>query len=71
MLEIPLHDDFKIYKINEKTLEIILSKKNTLNDLFIFFNKNNIIITSIKNKVNRLEELFINITNMKEINTIK
>ncbi|QQG46933.1 MAG: ABC transporter ATP-binding protein [Candidatus Azosocius agrarius] len=63
-INLPTICDFNIYKIGETTLEVVLTENYTLNDLFIFFNKFNIIVISIKNKINRLEELFINIINL-------
>ncbi len=55
-------DDFKIKNISETELEVTISKKYTLNSLFEIVNKNNIQITSMRNKVNRIEQLFMNVT---------
>ncbi|HFL8794822.1 MAG TPA: ABC transporter ATP-binding protein [Candidatus Azosocius sp. HAIN] len=63
IINLPISDRFKIYKIKEKVLEIILLKKSTFNDLFNFFNEKNINIINIKNKTSYLEELFINTIN--------
>lgn len=50
-------------KIDEKTLEITLSNEQTLYDLFSTLNAQGITVLSIKNKSNRLEELFLKLTN--------
>ncbi len=55
----------KIYKaklVDWLELEIHLSKKQTINKLVTDFDKENIIITSFRNKSSRLEQLFINLT---------
>jgi ABC-2 type transport system ATP-binding protein len=44
---------------NDHTLEIEVSKSQTLNDIFAQFSTQGIEVTSMRNKVNRLEELFI------------
>ncbi len=58
---VPISDKFIFYQIDNLTLEVSISNFSTLNDLFIFLNNNKIYIDSIRNKSNRLEELFINL----------
>ena len=48
--------------IDEKTLEVTLSNKKTLYELFNSLNQQGITVLSIKNKTNRLEELFLALT---------
>ncbi len=48
--------------IDEKTLEITLSNNMTLYGLFNVLNQQGITVLSIKNKTNRLEELFLTLT---------
>lgn len=67
--DLPQNNKFKIYKIKEKTLEIILPNYYTLNHLFNFLNEININVISIKNKTSRLEELFVNIININKKET--
>lgn len=58
--------DLSTYQYNildAKTLEVSLNKGNNIYDLFSLLNKQGIIVSSIKNKSNRLEELFIKLTN--------
>lgn len=57
-----LKKTYKINLINSLELEITLSKKQTINDLVIGFDKEWIIISSFRNKSSRLEQLFINLT---------
>ena len=44
---------------DETTLEVTIDKKLTLNAVFAHLNDHNIIVDSMRNKSNRLEELFI------------
>lgn len=56
----------KKYKINilgKKEIEVSLSKKYLVNELIIDLDKENILVTSFRNKSSRLEQLFIELTN--------
>jgi ABC-2 type transport system ATP-binding protein len=58
--------DFSPFAIKQKgnrSFEVCISKKNSLNDLFAVLNNNKIKITSMRNKSNRLEEIFLKLTN--------
>jgi len=44
---------------DEHTLEIEMSKTQSLNDIFAQLSAQGIVVNSMRNKVNRLEELFI------------
>ncbi len=58
-----LHLDGYGYEvIDKKTLEVTLSKNKSLYELFNILNQQGIMILSIKNKSNRLEELFLTLT---------
>lgn len=63
--ELPNLPNFKYalnaYQIDNKTLEITLGKHQELSQLFVEFNQHNIQIKSMRNKSNRLEEIFMNI----------
>jgi len=59
---IPLHDDFKVKQIDLMTLEIECEKNKNLNDIFNFLNAHHILVSSMRNRVNRLEELFLRLT---------
>lgn len=50
---------FEIHAVDENTLEINLHEKSQLNELFKLLTNNNIHISSMRNKTNRLEQLFM------------
>lgn len=47
---------------DDKTLVVIWPKTLPINDLFTFFSEQNIEVESLRNKANRLEELFVKLT---------
>ena len=53
--------DFETRLIDETTLEVDVSKDQTINTLFSELTRQNIKISSLRSKSNRLEELFINL----------
>lgn len=62
----PIHDknNFYLYGynsriINESTLEVEVNRKQGLNEIFNQLNYKKILVLSMKNKINRLEKLFI------------
>jgi ABC-2 type transport system ATP-binding protein len=57
--EAPSIPDFKIKLIDPFTLEVEISRHTTLNQLFAKLNEKNISLKSMRNKTNRLEELFL------------
>lgn len=58
-----LHLEGYGYKVlDKKTLEVALSGNKTLYELFNTLNQQGITVLSIKNKANRLEELFLTLT---------
>lgn len=58
-------EGFEIAQISDKVLEIGVPKERTLNDLFEKLSSANIQVESMKNKSNRLEQLFINLIESK------
>jgi ABC-2 type transport system ATP-binding protein len=50
---------YTIHKIDDLTLEAELHNGQDINTLFEFFTRNNIRVKSMRNKANRLEELFV------------
>ena len=58
-------EDYSSKIIDEKTLEVTLSNNKTLFELFNDLNQQGIVVLSIKNKSNRLEELFLTLTRNK------
>lgn len=45
--------------LNDRTLEVDIRREDSLNELFVLFGANDIHVKSMRNKANRLEELFI------------
>lgn len=59
-LETPPHlPDYPYRMVDKTTLEIELHKNQTLNALFNMLSQQNIAVVSLRNKTNRLEELFV------------
>jgi ABC-2 type transport system ATP-binding protein len=54
--------EFAISKVDSETLEVAMPKNKNLNDLFAFLTEKNIKVRSLRNKSNRLEELFLDLT---------
>ena len=54
---------FIAIKLDANTFELRVDNQYTLNDVFSVFNQHNIRIHSLRNKTNRLEELFMDIIN--------
>lgn len=58
-----LTDSFKLNIIDPTTIEIEITKDKNINDLFTILSREGINVKSMRNKSNRLEELFINLLN--------
>ena len=56
----PVHPDFSISLLDSTTIEAIVDRRYSLNDLFSFLSAQGISVVSMRNKANRLEELFVN-----------
>jgi len=54
-------EDFKLHWVDNHTLEAVVDKAQTLNQLFDRLDERGIKVRSFKNKANRLEELFVNL----------
>ena len=57
----PSIEGFALTQIDAQTLEVIVTKNQKINQLFAELSKHQIAIISMRNKVNRLEELFMRI----------
>lgn len=55
----PRHADFAISLLDSTTLEAVVDRRYSLNDLFSFLSTQGISVVSMRNKANRLEELFV------------
>jgi len=58
-------EGFEVMQISDKVLEIGVPKERNLNELFAKLSAANIQVESMKNKSNRLEQLFINLIESK------
>lgn len=56
------HSHYQFEVIDDKTLEVTLSAQTSLYEMFSALNSQGITILSIRNKSNRLEELFLKLT---------
>lgn len=58
----PSHPLYLIKRLNAAQLEVTLSKTKNLNALFEYLSEKGIIVYSMRNSTNRLEELFVRLT---------
>ena len=65
--ELPNLKNFNLKLIDSTTIEVEIDHRNNINDLFEVLSSQNINIKSMRNKRNRLEELFINLLNKKRM----
>lgn len=56
------HSDFTIKHIDSMTLEIEYEKTQNLNTIFTYLNAQGVVVSSMRNRANRLEELFLRLT---------
>ena len=57
--DLPAVDGVKINRVDERTLEAEMSRAHDLNSLFAALTARGITVVSMRNKANRLEELFV------------
>jgi len=57
---------FTLTCVDDHTLEVVVDKNQNLNDLFIELGEKNIQVISMRNKANRLEELFVTLVNRQK-----
>jgi len=53
---------FEIKILDTYQISVEINKSQSLNEIFRFLNENNLIILSMRNETNRLEELFLDLT---------
>ena len=63
--ELPAVDGVRLSRIDAHTLEAEMSRKHDLNSLFAALSARDITVTSMRNKANRLEELFVRLIENK------
>lgn len=59
LLQLPKIDSFTLRLLDATSIEVDLFKEQSLNDLFSALNSRHIEINNVRNKTNRLEELFV------------
>ncbi|WP_094752457.1 ABC transporter ATP-binding protein [Psychromonas sp. CD1] len=67
-LYLPSSERFKITQLDEVTLELELSKELSLNKVFEELTAQGIRVNSLRNKSNRLEELFVGLLKNEKVN---
>lgn len=65
---VPRIEQYSIRQIDDHTIEAEVDKSQSLNELFSAFSEQGIHIDSMRNKTNRLEELFVRLTEEGKIN---
>ena len=55
----PVLDGYGVKLIDDHTLEVEVSKNQNLNDMFARLSAQGVEVLSMRNKVNRLEEMFM------------
>lgn len=60
--KLPNLDQFYLQQLDSTTIEVSYCKEHPLNDLFASLSKHGIQVSSLRNKTNRLEELFLDLT---------
>lgn len=61
LTDVPVLADYSVRLINEKTLEVDIEKEQSMNALFQHLSAQGIQVCSMRNKANRLEELFVSL----------
>jgi ABC-2 type transport system ATP-binding protein len=64
--EAPVLPGFEASLREASELEVAIGSGHTLNDLFVELSKRNIDVISLRNKTNRLEELFMRLVDSKQ-----
>ena len=64
--ELPDINNFDFKLIDNTTIEVEVDRRNNINELFASLTSKKINVTSMKNKRNRLEELFMNLLNGRD-----
>lgn len=62
---VPELDGYRVQQLDDRTLEVEINRDQNINDLFGILSAKDIHVLSMRNKVNRLEELFVRMTEKK------
>jgi ABC-2 type transport system ATP-binding protein len=63
--EVPQLDGFDIARINDSEIEVVIDAERNLNQLFAGLSSRGVSVVSLRNKTNRLEELFMDLVENK------
>ena len=66
LTDVPVVEGYDIQCTDNTQLEVKVRKEQNINTVFEHLNKNNIQVLSMRNKINRLEELFMDLLNNQE-----
>ncbi len=59
---LPEHANYILHSLNAFQLEVTMLKTSNINELFGFLTRHGILVQSMRNRANRLEELFVRLT---------
>ncbi|HKT32996.1 MAG TPA: ABC transporter ATP-binding protein [Gammaproteobacteria bacterium] len=65
LARLPPLDGYAVTQVDDTTLEVEVSKSQNINALFELLSKDDVQVLSMRNKVNRLEELFVRLVEGK------
>ena len=65
LAKLPPLDGYAVSQVDDTTLEVEISKSQNMNALFDLLSKSDVQVLSMRNKVNRLEELFVRLVEGK------
>jgi ABC-2 type transport system ATP-binding protein len=65
LAKVPIIPGYQIERIADRVLNVAVPKETGLNQLFSQLSEQNIKVTSLKNKSNRLEQLFMDLIDSK------
>lgn len=65
--DLPASEEYVLNCVDESTIEAEVVKGQSLNALFDLLSKHDIKILSMKNKANRLEEMYVGLVNKKQV----
>jgi ABC-2 type transport system ATP-binding protein len=67
----PFVEGYDISFVERDQLEVVVDSKQELNQLFVALKDQNIRVTSIRNRSNRLEELFMELVDSKQKESVE
>ena len=65
LAKLPTVEGYAVTRVDETTLEVEVNKEQDINALFASLSKAGVQVLSMRNKANRLEELFVRLTERK------